>query len=330
MEYKIEIKMVVKILIPLIIAIGLNYFIFFKLEMTHWIWPLVLTLMGWFSLIMTPFMILSRPPFFLGIIAILGIITFLEILLAYTLLFTKVKKNHALFLIGIVTVLSTILMFYAFFGALGGTAYFESQPASYEYRISVLGLNNYSGNLVTDIIVPIPMRNGEQIFTDEEMQNKSFGNWTSMLVVTEEGKMLAFQTNDRNLTNINVRFRKDLNYSIDIKDIMQDALLYPVTSDAAANYTKWIYDDKNIQNYTTYVYIDRNIQPVKSDNNTITFDLKLKVYNGMVHGKSLNNYMIDVFEAIPEGVKGPVPVKTQLSVVSTVEGFGWVPLRPEF
>ncbi len=322
MERKVDIKIAVKILTPLIVAIGLNYFIFFRLETTHWIWLLVLTIMEWFRPIMAPFMILSRPPFFLGIVAIVSVIIFLEGFLSYILLFTT-KKNHSIFLIGIVTVLSTILMFYAFFGALGGQAYFEEQPATYIYTISVQGLSNYSGGLGTDIIVPIPMRKGEQIFNDEEMQNKSFGNWTSMLVVTNEGKMLAFQTRDKNLTNIDARFRKDVNYSIDLKNIMDNALLYPISNYGIANYTIWIYSDKNVQNYTTYVYIDQNIQPLKSDNNTITFNLGFALRGNMVHGRAIN-YQVDVFEAIPESVKGPIPVKAQLAVVGET---GWGPLR---
>lgn len=80
-----DIKTPVKILIPITIAIGLNYILFFKLETTHWIWLSALTIMDWFSSIMAPFMVLSRPPFFLGIIALLSIIIFLECFLAYVL-----------------------------------------------------------------------------------------------------------------------------------------------------------------------------------------------------------------------------------------------------
>lgn len=218
----------------------------------------------------------------------------------------------------------SFLFFVAYLFVLGGPSYFENQPASYDYRISVQGLSNYSGSLVADIIVPIPMRNGEQIFTDEEMQNKSFGNWTSILVVTRQGKMLAFQTRDENLTNIDARFRKDVNYSIDIRDIMQDVLLYPVSGDVAANYTIWVYSDKNVQNYTTYIYIDKNIQPAKGENNIISFNLELTVRGGMVHGRAIT-HKVDVSEAIPESIKGPIPVKAQLGIIGDT---GWGPLRP--
>ncbi len=80
-----DIKTLVEILIPITIALGLNYILFFKLETTHWIWLSALTIMDWFSSIMAPFMVLSRPPFFLGIIALLSIIIFLECFLAYVL-----------------------------------------------------------------------------------------------------------------------------------------------------------------------------------------------------------------------------------------------------
>lgn len=221
-----------------------------------------------------------------------------------------IKKALISIIIGIVA----CIIIFSVYLLLIGPAYFEYQPASYDYRISVQGLNNYSGGLVTDIIVPIPMMKGEQIFTDDEMQNQSFGNWRSTLVVTKQGKMLAFQTKDKNLTNIDARFRKDLNYTVDIKNIMDNALFYPISNDSTANYTIWVYGDKNVQNYTTYVYIDQNIQPVKSDNNTIAFNLGLALRGNMVHGRA-KNYKVDVFEAIPESVKGPIPVKAQLTIM---------------
>ncbi len=261
-------------------------------------------------------------------VLLLSVITGIAVILSLITIHIKVWKysvKKALISLILGTVIS-ILFFLVFLFIFGGPAYFENQPASYDYRISVLGLSNYNGSLVTDIIVPIPMRNGTQIFTDQEMQYQSFGDWTSMLVMTKQGKMLAFQTRNENLTDINARFRKDLNYSIDVKDIMQDALLYPATSDVTLNYTIWIYGDKNVQNYATYIYIDQNIQPIVSDNNSITFNLGFTVRNGVVHGRARNTYRVDVFEAIPENVNGPIPVKAQLATVGET---GWGPLRPD-
>jgi hypothetical protein len=218
-----------------------------------------------------------------------------------------------------------LLFFFVYILILGGPNYFENQPASYEYTIKVKGLSNYNGSLVTDIIVPIPMKNGKQIFTDEEMQYQSFGIWTSILVVTKQGKMLAFQTGNTNLTDIDAIFKKDLNYSIDEKDVMQDALLHPVSYDITANYTIWIYGDK-IQNYSTFVYTDPNLQSRKGYNNTITYNLGFTVRNGIVHGIARNTYRVDVFEVIPEDIKGPIPVKAQIAIMGDT---GWNSFIPD-
>lgn len=197
--------------------------------------------------------------------------------------------NKAKLVIGVTAIIA--IVFYLLFLSADGTGFFESDV--YYYNIEIKGLDNYTSFGVTDIIVPIPMEDSEQVFPDEELQYKSFGDWKSVLVVTRQGKMLAFQTTKTNLTNINARFEKYVNYSIDAENPLKNALLYPVSNETSVN-------------YTTYVYIDPKMKS-KLGNNSITFEITF--YGEGEAAQSKRIYRVDVNENIPEGMKGPILVK---------------------
>lgn len=268
--------------------------------------------------------------------AILSLIFGMIIIVSSIVIYTKILKYPLKkAVISVVLGIAGCIVFFAIYLALlSSPSYFGNHRASYEYSITVQGLRNYNYNLgldhyekdgwfdftkqssnITTIMIPIPMRGGNQIFEDEELQNKSFGDWISTPVVTAEGKMLAFQTRNKNLTDIEARFKKEIGYSIDIVDLMYDALLYPSSDKAiAGSYPVRIHSDGMVQNYTTYIYIDLNIQPIKTDNNSITFILGFTVKNNTVFRKA-RNYQIDVIDAVPASLKGPIPVKAQIITV---------------
>lgn len=204
--------------------------------------------------------------------------------------------NKTKLVIGVTAIIAIAIVFYLLFIAVDGTVFFESDAAVYYYNIEVKGLHNYTSFGVTDIIVPIPMKNSEQVFSDEELQYKSFGDWKSVLVVAKEGKMLAFQTTKTNLTNINASFKKYVNYSIDAENPLKNALLYPVSNETAVN-------------YTTYVYIDPKIESKLSNNNSITLEITLYIEGEAARSERVYQYRVDVRENIPEGIKGPILVK---------------------
>lgn len=203
--------------------------------------------------------------------------------------------NKTKLVIGVTAIIAIAIVFYLLFISTEGTVFFENDAAVYYYNIEVKGLDNYTSFGATDIIVPIPMKNGEQIFSDEELQYKSFGDWKSVLVVAKEGKMLAFQTIKTNLTNINARFEKYVNYSINIENPLKEALLYPASNETSVN-------------YTTFVYIDPKLQTQLS-NSSITFEITLYGEGEMAYSKRIGKYRVDVHENIPDGIKGPILVK---------------------
>lgn len=64
----------------------------------------------------------------------------------------------------------------AFLAVLGvlilGLAWADVNPATYTYQVTVTGLENYTGGPVTDILVPLPLREGEMIFSEEDLEGQ--------------------------------------------------------------------------------------------------------------------------------------------------------------
>lgn len=204
-----------------------------------------------------------------------------------------------------------------------GAAIPENHPGYYGYRISVLGLQNYEGGIITTILVPIPMANGKPVFSDDELLNKTFDNWTSTIVNTRDGKMIAFQTYDRSLTDIDAGFYK---WDMETSDVHRDLseILSPRVNNSATTYTQWIGNNSRIDGYTTIVYIDETIRAKNSHgDNSIIFNLEFNVGGGLVNGESRDFYQIFIQEKIPGGVSGPVLVRTQTG--KTVGG-SWKPI----
>ena len=96
----------------------------------------------------------------------------------------------------------------AFLAVLGvlilGLAWADVNPATYTYQVTVTGLENYTGGPVTDILVPLPLREGEMIFSEEDLEGQRW-RLEDFLCRDTEGRMLAFQTMVRDL-----RYQRDL------------------------------------------------------------------------------------------------------------------------
>ena len=196
-----------------------------------------------------------------------------------------------------------------------GTTLIHEMPATYSYSVSVKGLTLYDGGLVTDIIVPIPMLNGKQVFSDEELQYKQFGNWTSLLVVTPQGKMLAFQTLDQDLSDIDAFFFKELDGRNAVTDISQD-FLSPRVDARSGNTSCWVYNTSDVYGYSTQVYVDENVNSARPNTGSITFELNVNINEGSILGSKGENYQIRVCEVIPSGMKKSIPARVQIGKYS--------------
>jgi hypothetical protein len=205
----------------------------------------------------------------------------------------------------IVVLLSAILI---------GNVLIHEMPATFTYTVSVNGLEEYNGGQATDIIVPVPMVNGNQAFGDDELQYRQFGQWKSMLVVTPQGKMIAFQSLDQNLTNIHAQwFRETRGKKITIEP--SSYLLSPKINKTATIISPGLYPGENGDGYVSQVYIDDVIQPLETGNGTIYIDLSFFVSEGTYLGFRGNAFNARVSEEIPQGVKQMIPVDVKIEKV---------------
>jgi len=244
---------------------------------------------------------------FITLTMVIGLIIII-LMLIYLISKYKLKKTTLLILPG---VMACIIFFIAFISIIPW--YIENEQAGYDYKITVSGLDNYSGVLANDILVPMPVKDDRRVFSDEELQYQEFDGWKSMITVTKEGYMLGFQTMDKNLTDINARFSKHLNNSEIIRDPINNTLS-PISSSISSNNTIFPDGYNSSNTYSTYVYIDQSIAHVNDKNGTIQFNLELTASEGRFRGITGNKYRASVIEAIQPGVTGPIPVKCQLDI----------------
>ncbi|MFA4877082.1 MAG: hypothetical protein WC586_06680 [Methanoregula sp.] len=195
---------------------------------------------------------------------------------------------------------------------VGSLAYLSTSPASYHYVISINGLDHYTGGLTTDIIVPLPMKDNVSIIPEDGLQYRHFGKWTSMLVMTPRGKMLAFQTGDKNLTDIHADFLVKLESPSLFSDAKK-SVLYPMITIPVEESAYPAYNSHTISAYSTQVYIDKNIEPVHSGNNSVRMNLKFYIHEGMLFGRSGENYQQVISEDIDGERNGMIPMRTQIT-----------------
>lgn len=214
------------------------------------------------------------------------------------------------------------LVFILFAVLVNGCTLGESDAAYCNYYVSITGLDNSSGYYITEIMIPLPMVNGEPMYGGLKLNNsypKDIGSnaWSAEIVDTDHGKMISFKTNEKNLTNIKFKISRLLsNYSGpslgERKKLVATILDYPLSprsNDTAAGYTEWI-NGSYVKNYTSYVYIDKGILP--TGNNTIKFDPELSISEGAVSGIHGSYYNIYLHENIPQDVTGWIPVTVQI------------------
>jgi len=225
------------------------------------------------------------------------------------------ENNKLTYMVAIVGILLFVVLAGAFL------YFWNNLPTSAtsidSYTISVTGLDDYQGLIGDVIIVPLPVHNEIEVFSDNDLQYKKFGNWTSVLVVTKDGKMLGFQTNSSNLSDIHARFYKSSNnagiYTPD------DKILMPAINNSGPLYTSRVSNSGNVKNYTTRGYISDTIRPANPAANGVTFDVTFLHTEGISPGKTGKNYHAEIHDAIPVNISGPVPVNAQVWITGDAQ-----------
>lgn len=217
-------------------------------------------------------------------------------------------KVLAVGIIGIIVIIFLIWIF--------GIAYINNSPGLYKYTVNIEGLNNYQPSLITDIIVPLPVRDDQQVFTDDELQYQSFGNWKTVLVMTKYGKMLAFESIGRNLTDIHAEFYQKYPEGTKIKNITRESFS-PVLPLSPSKYTQVIDVNDPVHDYSTIIYIPDTIRPLHPENDFLTFNLELIAFEGMQHSQVGTSYHVTIREKIPANVYNMTPVVAQVGIMNS-------------
>ncbi|WOF16469.1 hypothetical protein F1737_07025 [Methanoplanus sp. FWC-SCC4] len=136
------------------------------------------------------------------------------LVIALSALMTSRSKNtsdkiiSSTVIIGLLVIIAGIIVPVIFF-----ESFVHNQgQGNIKYIVSVTGLEDKNGNYLNDVIVPLPMQNGEYLLPLEEIDNRYFGEWHTVIVgfPDSDKKMLAFQHAGVNLTNINAEFNQYL------------------------------------------------------------------------------------------------------------------------
>lgn len=179
----------------------------------------------------------------------------------------------------------------------------QGHPGYYGYAISIQGLSCYKGGLVNDIIVPIPLMGGEQVFSDAALQNKNFGNWTSLLVILDNGtKMLAFQSLGENMTDIEAVFSTALPESITTGELSAAFRSPLMVGDGG--------EEESGNNRTTFIILPEDLRPACNDATPpLSVHLSFSAHRYFSSNSTMIEYQAAASGDVPPGTTGLFPLK---------------------
>jgi len=129
---------------------------------------------------------------------------------------SSVKKSVSMMALVIVMALLIVAGLYCMLIlslVLSGTT--NHVPAKYTYTVTIQDLNNCTSDGSVEVLVPIPYVNGQQVFTDDEL-NETCGEWCCAVKMTEAGKMISITSHNRTLYNFGVSYSKLANNVIQV------------------------------------------------------------------------------------------------------------------
>ncbi|MFA4878096.1 MAG: hypothetical protein WC586_11855 [Methanoregula sp.] len=214
-------------------------------------------------------------------------------------------------IVGIIAFIVVISLVWFF-----GIVYINNSPGVYKYTVDIEGLENYEPSLITDIIVPLPVRGDQPVFSDDELQYRTFGNWKTVLVMTRYGKMLAFESVGRNLTDIHAEFYQKYPEGTWIENITRESFS-PVLPLSPSAYTGNTNGNDPAHAYSTIIYIPDTIRPLHPETDSLIFDLKLVASEGMQHSRVGRTYQVAILEKIPPDVNNMTQVVAQVSIMNS-------------
>lgn len=245
-------------------------------------------------------------------------LVFVLFIIAIVLLF--LKKFNTIGLISVFVIIAIIFGPILLFGA-----FFQNQgQGNIEYTFTVTGLEGRNGNLVSDVIVPLPMQNGELLIPIDEIDGKTFGEWHTVIVgfPDSEEKMLALQHAGTNLTDINAEFYHYLPDGL-IVDENNKVFLSPAQDNqeslTAAGRYAWSSKtslEPFSYNYQSMISLPDNLgNKANSPQDEINFNILLRVNTGMTGFMTIPaDYRFVINENISAGDSGFTPVNVDVHV----------------
>ena len=195
-------------------------------------------------------------------------------------------------------VIGVILCGLIFLGLNVWAGWYEHRPGLVGYEVTVDGLEGRTEGLVTTILVPLPVQDGEVIIPASRLEGRTFDGWTTTIVGTRDGNMLALQNRNNTLTDIQARFTRD-EETIEGTKRSPVEHLSPVVERSA--------DDR----YATVIFVDEGIGPPGE----LTVSLTLTAGCGLFHGMAQETYRTEVRETVPAGTSGRIVVDATVEKV---------------
>ncbi|WP_332448924.1 hypothetical protein [Methanoculleus sp.] len=228
---------------------------------------------------------MSSFPLIADIVLAGGVIAALALGIALLRRGTAVQRLAASVIIGVV------LCGLIFLGLNVWAGWYEHRPGLVGYEVTVDGLEGRTGGLMTTILVPLPVQDGEVLIPASELENRTFDGWTTTIVRTKDGDMLAFQNRNNTLTDIRAHFEHSEETIEGTKRLPVEHFL-PVLSTTG--------DDR----YATVIFVDEGISPPGE----LKVSLTLTAGSGLFHGMGQETYQTEVRETVPAGTTGRIVV----------------------
>lgn len=220
---------------------------------------------------------------------------------------TSINYTKILLVVAVGTV--AIIVFGTFFGV----AWINSNPGHYSYTVTTEGLAGYEGGPGAEIIVPLPMRDGEPVFSKDELDNQQFGSWTSTVVETPYGTMLAFRSDGEDLTDITAEFsRRYEPGELKIANIREESLS-PLTCDHCDGPATWTNGTPDVPQYSSVISLPDDLAPLGPDAGDIVIDIDVGVSEGLNHSILGDTYRVRMHESIPPDVRGDIIVSVDIT-----------------
>lgn len=210
----------------------------------------------------------------------------------------------------------------------------NTQPGYYQsqYSITIRNLSYYSADgFITDIIVPIPYLNGEKVFSDDDLQGIVFERWKSVLVESEDGRMLALQSVGTNLSDISATFETGRDQIGERRWNAKNLTLMPVASRSRGiNNSQISFIESQDPHSITVILNPENLRPLTDKSPPITVDLEFVVLGDRIGLDHIDNYRISGHCEIPGNFNGKIPLglNAYTRKINPTDGnITWMPTR---